>query len=134
MTDSIETSEAEAVEIAVPAPTNRVPGAKSVSLFFLTSKDGIAVELAIEGGGDTIDPRDPAHAVALFIQHNFLQLLPQAALWLQQLAVAQKAEREGRKPGIITPRQDVVVREPIIVDSSGQAVVSEPANGGAEPA
>lgn len=125
MTGSIETSEADAVDVVVAAPTNRLPGVKSVSLFFLTNKDGIAVELAVEGGGDTIDPRDPAHAVALFVQHNLLELMPQAALWLQRLAVAQKAEREGREPGIIEPRHNVVVREPIIVDSAGQAVVSE---------
>ena len=51
MTGSIETSEADGVDVVVAAPTNRLPGVKSVSLFFLTNKDGIAVELAVEGGG-----------------------------------------------------------------------------------
>jgi hypothetical protein len=130
VTDSIETSE-DAVNVTVAMQTDQhLPGSKSVALFLLNTKSGISVELAVEGGGDTIDPRDPAHCAALYVQHNLLQLLPQAALWMMHLAQDTRKQREGRA----TPAAGVVdgtalaqtrAQQAVLVDSSGIAILPQ---------
>jgi hypothetical protein len=123
---SLETSDKEAVRPAVVTVTptaQKAPGTKGVALFFVTSAEGISVELQLDDGSDKIDPRDPAQALALYIQHNTLELLPRAALWYMQVA------KEHRK-ATIPAGNDALVQlakprsaDPQIVDASGSVII-----------
>jgi hypothetical protein len=114
-------------EVRVPAE-DLLPGAKSVALFFITTKAGIGIELTLDGGGDTIDPHDPAHCLALYVQHNALQLMPQAALWFMQLAAENKKKREAaRAPQ--SANDSVLVQsrqsQAVVLDAQGNAILPE---------
>ena len=85
------------IEGASPAPNARAPGAVGVALFMCQRADGsFGVELKTEsdqaGVEPMLDPHDICHAVALYVQHEFLTIVPQAAMWMIALAKANKAE------------------------------------------
>lgn len=125
---------------------NRLPGTKAVAMFMCQTTDGLSIETSIEGDttGDAIlNPKDPAHAIALYVQHNALDVLVQAAAWFSGVAAAQKRRRESSNGGapaaanasvLVAPRTEPVVQSTIIVDANGQAMTpsQQPKHGASE--
>lgn len=122
------------VEAVQRTIADRLPGTKAVAMFLCQTTNGLSIETSVEGDptGDAIlDPKDPCHAIALYVQHNALDVLVQAAAWFSGVAAAAKKRRESGSGGapaaanasvLVAPRTEPVVREAILVDSSGQAM------------
>lgn len=128
----LETSEREAVtptqDVAVGVPADRDVSVAAVLLTFAQMPDGIRIELNTEGEVE-VDPRNPMHALALYVQHNPLAILPNAALWLMELAKQNKLQRAKATPtegaqGLVAAPERQVVGDTTIVAANGEPLVS----------
>jgi hypothetical protein len=128
------TAEQEDVLASAPA---KVPGTKAVALFMHQivgddGKPGLSIELQLEGDGTGLaDPRDPAHAIALFVQHNPVEILVQAAAWIMHVGKQSKKGGNGGAPAtasvqpLFKPSEDIYVpMGPAIVDVTGEVIDS----------
>lgn len=107
-----------AAEMVQPA-LRKHPDHRGVALFMSIMEDrSLSVELKLEDGGDNVDPRDPAHVLAFYIQHNAPELLGKAALWLMATAAAEKKRRAGG--GGTPPAAEIVEVLPIKPEAKAQ--------------
>jgi hypothetical protein len=106
--------------VSIPTVNERAPGTLAALLTFYQCGDGLSIDLAIEGGGDAeIDPRDPGHVLALFVQHNALVLLPQAVLWVSEVARQHRDSALAKAVQRSTEQDVVEPGERTVVDASG---------------
>lgn len=90
---------------ASPLLTPMTPvGTDGVALLMRTvTGQGLSIELSIEGDKPEtpkmVNPQDPAHVLAWYVQQHALSILPHAAMALAMFAKEEKDKRGGHESG-----------------------------------